>query len=128
MRENKIKTFAIVFGIIMLAVGALGFVPQAMVGNNLFGLFRVNTNHNIIHLATGAFALIAGLVSEAASLLFFQVFGIVYGLVALLGIYHGNQDLFNGLIANNIHDVWLHILISGFAIYLGFFSKESKLV
>lgn len=125
--DNKLKTIAVVFGIIMLIIGTLGFFPQFMTGSDLFGLFRVNTNHNIIHLVTGAVALICGLSSVKASLLFFKIFGVIYGLVALIGLYHGNQDLFNGLIANNIHDVWLHAIISAVALYLGFFSSENRL-
>ncbi len=47
---------SIIFGVVFLVIGVLGFVPQVMVGDNLFGLFRVNTVHNIVHLSTGIVA------------------------------------------------------------------------
>lgn len=127
VNDNKLKTIAIVFGSLFLIVGILGFVPQVLVnGNLLFGLFKVNTVHNLIHVATGIVGLLCGLNSECASRLFFKIFGIIYGLIALLGMYYQNHDMFNGLIAHNIHDLWLHILASLAALYLGFFTPYSK--
>lgn len=118
-----LKTFAIIFGIIMLAIGVLGFIPQANPDGYLFGIFHVNFEHNLIHIATGIISLVCGLASEYASRIFFQIFGIVYGLVALLGLYYVDRPIF-GIIANNIPDVILHILIAAFALYLGFVYRE----
>jgi hypothetical protein len=115
-----LKTIAIIFGIIMLIVGALGFVPEANPNGRLLGVFHVNFEHNLIHIATGIVSILCGLVSEHASRLFFQIFGIVYGLVALLGLYYGDRPIL-GLIANNMADVVLHFIIAAFALYLGFF-------
>lgn len=115
-----LKTIAIIFGIIMVIVGALGFVPEANPNGRLLGVFHVNLEHNLIHIATGIVSIICGLVSEHASRLFFQIFGIIYGLVALLGLYYGDRPIL-GLVANNMADVVLHFIIAIFALYLGFF-------
>lgn len=114
-----LKTFAIVFGIIMLVIGALGFMPEANPNGLLFGLFHVNFEHNLIHLATGVISLICGFASEHASRLFFKIFGIIYSLVAILGFYYGDRPIF-GIIANNIPDAFLHVVIAVIALYLGF--------
>lgn len=116
---NKLKIIAVIFGVVFLVIGILGFIPQALVGQNLFGLFHVNAAHNIVHLMSGIVALWCGLSSERASRIYFQVFGIVYGIVALLGIYYQNQDIL-GVVANNVHDIWLHAVIAAVALYLGF--------
>lgn len=115
-----LKTSAIIFGIIMLAVGILGFIPQANVGNLLLGIFHVNLIHNLIHVATGIVAILCGLSSEHASRIYFQIFGIVYALVALLGFYYMDQPIL-GLIANNMADNLLHVIIAAASLYLGFF-------
>lgn len=114
-----LRFFAVLFGVIMLVVGALGFIPMAKEGDFLLGIFHVNFIHNIIHIATGFIALLCGLNNTAASRLFFQAFGIIYGLVGLLGFYYGNEPIL-GLIANNWADTILHLVIAALSVYLGF--------
>ena len=126
MEEQKksgvLKTIAVIFGVIFIVIGILGFVPDALKdGNLLFGLFKVNTAHNIIHIVTGVIGVFCGLSCWHASRLFFQVFGVIYGIITLLGLYYQNNDMFNGLIAHNVHDIWLHAIVAAFALYLGFF-------
>jgi hypothetical protein len=122
-----LKTFAIVFGIIMLVIGALGFVPEANPNGLLLGLFHVNFAHNLIHLATGLISLICGFASEYASRQFFKIFGVIYGLVAILGFYYGDRPIF-GIIANNIPDAFLHVVIAVIALYLGFGYQNSTII
>lgn len=114
-----LKTIAIIFGIIMLIVGVLGFLPQATSNGLLLGVFHVNAAHNWIHIATGIASILCGMNSEYAARLFFQIFGVVYGLVAIIGFFYGDRHIF-GLIANNMADVILHALIAAFSLYLGF--------
>ena len=109
----------------MLLVGILGFVPGLAPGGMLLGLFEVNALHNIIHVVTG----IAGLwaASTAAnSRLFFKVFGIVYGLVTILGIIMGGNIL--GLIMINTADTLLHVAITALALYAGFCMKDKAMM
>lgn len=121
-----IKKAAIVFGVILLAVGALGFVPGITTDDgHLLGLFHVNAVHNIIHLASGAVALWAGLSSLKASRLYFQVFGVVYALVALLGFVYVDQDIL-GLVASNTADTFLHVAIAVVALWLGFGARSDE--
>lgn len=115
-----LKTIAIIFGIIILAVGVLGFVPQANNGELLLGIFHVNFIHNLVHIATGIAAILCGISTEYASRLFFQIFGVIYALVALLGFYYGDRDIL-GLLANNTADNLLHVVIAAISLYLGFF-------
>lgn len=114
-----LKTYAIIFGIIMLVIGGLGFIPSIAPNGLLFRVFHVNLEHNLIHLGTGIISLICGLTCHHASRIFFQIFGIIYGLVGLLGFYYADRPIF-GMIANNIPDAILHIVIAIFALYLGF--------
>jgi hypothetical protein len=111
--------FAVGFGIVLLLVGVLGFVPGAAPNGHLLGIFHINVAHNLVHLLTGAAALLCGLTSEHASRTFFRVFGVIYGLVAILGLFSGDQPVL-GIIANNMADVVLHLAIAAFSLVLGF--------
>jgi hypothetical protein len=115
-----LKRAAILFGVVFLAVGVLGFVPGVTNEHEmLLGIFHVNAAHNVVHLLSGAVALACGLASAAASQWYFRIFGIVYGLVAILGFMQGD-GLLLGLISNNMADVWLHIAIAAASLVLGF--------
>lgn len=116
------KTIAMIFGIILTVVGILGFVPEAAPRGYLLGIFHINSLHNIIHILSGVVGIWAGLTSTSGARLFFKIFGIIYGVVTLLGLYYQNEPIF-GVLANNWHDVWLHALISAVSIYFGFCCK-----
>lgn len=117
-----LRTIAKVFGVVLLAVGVLGFVPAFTPDSKVLGIFEVNAVHNLIHLLSGAVALAAGFSSAKASRMYFQVFGVVYALVTLLGVFYGDRAIL-GIVAHNMADVLLHVLISGAALYLGFGTK-----
>jgi uncharacterized protein DUF4383 len=125
-----VKSAAIVFGIVFLVVGILGFVPAATPpmadgnGGMLLGLFHVNTAHNIVHLASGIIFLLCGMAGAGPSRTFFKIFGIVYALVAVLGFIKGN-GLLLGMVANNMADVWLHVVLAVVMLYLGFGARDT---
>jgi len=114
-----VKTAAILFGIVFLVVGILGFVPAVTSNEMLLGIFHVNFAHNIVHLASGAVFLLCGMAGAGPSRMFFKIFGIVYALVAVLGFYYGDQPIL-GIVANNMPDVWLHVVLALVMLYLGF--------
>ena len=128
-----VKSAAILFGIVFLVVGILGFVPAATPpmadggGGMLLNLFHVNTAHNIVHLASGAVFLLCGLAGSGPSRTFFKIFGIVYALVAILGFMKGD-GLLLGMVANNMADVWLHVFLAVAMLYLGFMARDTATV
>jgi hypothetical protein len=117
-----LKRIAVIFGIVFIAVGLLGWVPALNPGGKLLGLFDVNPAHNLVHLATGIVSLIAGISSDKASKLFFQIFGVIYALVAVLGFVTGDGMLL-GIVSNNGADSVLHVIVAVVALYLGFGMK-----
>ena len=119
-----LKKIAVAFGVVFLLVGILGFVPGITQDGHLLGIFHVNPAHNMVHIITGIGAIACGLASAHAAQLFFRIFGVVYGLVAILGFMAGDQALF-GLIANNRADAWLHTAIAAVSLYLGFGVREA---
>ncbi len=118
-----LKIFAILFGIIMIVVGILGFLPDFTHDGKLLDLFEVNTWHNVIHLASGFIALLCGLSKTIYCKIFFILFGLIYGFVAVWGFVQGPGMLFN-MIAINTADNWLHTGIAILSLYLGLFFKS----
>lgn len=117
-----LKLLAILFGLIMIVIGILGFLPDFTPNGNLFGIFSVNPMHNMVHLVTGLAALVCGLSNAFASKVFFILFGLVYGAVAIMGFMHGDGLLY-GMAINQAGN-WLHVAISLFSLYVGFFVKN----
>jgi hypothetical protein len=123
------KTMAILFGVVFLVVGILGFVPAVTKDDMLLGIFHVNAAHNCVHLLSGVVALICGMAGVGASRLYFKIFGLVYGAVAVLGFLNpGEHTLLLGLISNNTADTWLHVAISAVSLIVGFMPASSEAV
>lgn len=124
-----VKSAAILFGIVFLAVGILGFVPAATHDVNgmpmLLGIFHVNFAHNLVHLASGAVFLLCGLAGAGPSRMFFRIFGIVYALVAVLGFMKGD-GLLLGMISNNMATTWLHVGLAAAMLLIGFVPSGSN--
>lgn len=119
-----LKTIAIVFGVVFILVGILGFIPSVSPHEHLLGIFHVNAAHNVVHLLSGAVAVVSGMCSTRAAQIFFRVFGFIYGLVAVIGFFVGDQPIF-GLISNNMADVWLHLGIAVSSLFLGFGVRDA---
>ena len=86
----------------------LGGNVGGLQGDSFLGL-EVNGWHNVVHIASGLFLLaMAGKrrTAKPAAL----AFGVVYGLVAIIGLIDGNDVL--GFIPINKADNVLHILLS----------------
>ena len=118
-----LKKIGLAFGVIMVLAGLAGYVPALTPGGKLLGIFAVNGPHNLVHIATGAIALALALWSVANLSTFFKIFGVVYALVAVLGFFAGDQPIL-GLIAHNMADLWLHVAIAAFSLWLGFGFRE----
>ena len=120
-----VKTAAVLFGVVFLLVGILGFVPAVTKDQMLLGIFHVNAAHNCVHLLSGVVALIAGMTSAGAARWYFRIFGLVYGLVAVMGFVMGDGMLL-GLISNNTADTWLHVGIAAVSLILGFMPASAE--
>lgn len=114
-----LRALAIVFGIVFIFIGVAGFFPALTPNGFLFGFFEVDTMHNVVHIVSGVIAIMAA-TNYRYTKLFFQVFGIIYGVVAILGFARGG-DLF--MMHVNTADNVLHVFISVVALYLGFIFK-----
>lgn len=124
------RTFALIFGIVFLAVGVLGFVPgvvQDSVGDGLhqhamlLGLFPISPLHNAVHLIFGLWGLAASR-STGGAVAYFRAVAVVYALLTVLGLIASTADLF-GMIPLMGNDVYLHAALAIIAAYFGFVNK-----
>lgn len=124
-----LKTAALIFGAVFIVIGILGFIPAVAppaddgVGSMVLGVFAVNPFHNWVHIISGVAAIVVGLMSEEASQWYFKIFGVVYALVAVAGIFVGRGYLMG--MAHNVPDIVLHVVIAVAALYLGFMATPA---
>lgn len=114
---------AFAFGTFFLLVGILGFNSWSAPDHMLLGLFHVNTALNIVHLLSGIVALACGFAGFSAARLYFRIFGIFYGVVAILGFIQSGTPLF-GLLSSNMANGCLHLTIVSVFLALGFAPKR----
>ena len=115
-----VKKTAQILGWVLVLVGILGFIPGITNDGLLLGIFQVDAVHNIIHLITGAAGVYAAMSGGRASKMYFQIFGVIYALVTILGFMAGDGGSVIGLFMVNTADNWLHVVIAVVALYLGF--------
>ena len=117
------RAVALIIGIVFLIIGIVGLITDTTSGS-LLG-FQVDLVHNLVHLVTGIVALAAAFCGWSRR--FNQVFGIIYLLVGIAGLfpalYFGGKLL--GIMAVNGADNVLHLLVGLIAAAVGFFVYES---
>jgi len=122
-----VKRVAMVFGVVFLLVGLLGFVSAGgmKMGANpapsmLLGLFPINLLHNIVHVLFGVWGLMAAR-SFAGARQFAQVGGAIYVVLAICGFFIPTTF---GLVPIGGNDIWLHAAIGVVLLAVGFTAKD----
>ena len=126
--KTPAQIYAYAVGAVLLLVGLIGFAAdsafdtgQGIDGGKLLGIFEVNGIHNLVHLASGLL-LLAVAPKRATARAGVIAFGLVYGLVTLIGLIDGEDVL--GLIPVNPADNVLHIALTAAALVAGFVSRD----
>ena len=134
------RTFAMIFGIVFLIVGAGGFIPglttMGGMGHpgdadvtmvNMFGyelkLFPVNVLHDIVHILFGIWGLLAARTLGGARM-YFRGVAIIYALLTVMGLIPPLDTTF-GLIPLYGNDIWLHAVLALVAAYFGWMNRDS---
>lgn len=128
--------YCLLAGLSLLLAGALGFLADAsfdtgasadglanadgqLQGDGFLG-FEVNAWHNIVHLLSGL-VLLAAFRRRGPAKAVALGFGLVYGLVAIIGLIDGSDVL--GIIPVNSADNVLHIALSALGILTSLTSR-----
>ena len=133
------RTFAMIFGIVFLIVGAGGFIPgltamdhsghpadaevtmRTMFGYEL-GMFPVNVLHNIVHLLFGVWGVLAAR-SLGGARSYFRAVAVIYAVLAVMGFIPNLRSTF-GLIPLYGADIGLHVVLAVVAAYFGWMNRD----
>jgi hypothetical protein len=137
-RMTPAQWYCALVGLSLLLAGALGFLADAsfdtggsadadrlgnadgrLQGDGFLG-FEVNAWHNIVHLLSGL-VLLAAFRRRGPAKTVALAFGVVYGIVALIGLIDGSDVL--GIIPVNGADNVLHVVLSALAILTSLMSR-----
>ena len=126
-RRTPAQWYCLLAGLSLLLAGILGFFADAnfdtgdgIQGDELLSIFEVNGIHNLIHVASGLL-LLAASPKRASARTVAIAFGLVYGVVTIIGLIDGEDVL--GLIPVNPADNVLHIALSVLGLVTGFISR-----
>ncbi len=134
----NIKRFTSILGMIFLVIGVLGFIPDLAIMPRdsdpalsvtdaywrLFGLFPVNSLHNLIHIFFGIWALSASR-DVLRARRFCKANCVIYAIFAVMGLFPVLNTFF-GLVPLHSHDIWLHAAISAATGYYGYVWAVNK--
>ncbi|MGD9542831.1 MAG: DUF4383 domain-containing protein [Methylocystis sp.] len=112
----RADVLATIFGVILVAVGLLGFVPNPVVYDS--GFFQVNAAHNFAHLISGGLLMLSPFFG--APVLMIRALAVAYAAIAILGFAAPNAVQLGGLLAVNTADNWLHAAIAAVLLAIGF--------
>ncbi len=115
------KNTVLVLGIILTLVGIWGFFAQGSVLG-----FAVDTTHNVIHLVTGLLGIWYGTRNESQAKMYAKVFGVIYGLVTIIGFVQSDTVL--NLFGVNVADNILHLILAVIWLWLGFAGGKSSMM
>jgi len=127
------RTFALIFGIVFLAIGVAGAAGLAgyapgLVDNMddghgmLLGMFAVNQLHNIVHILFGIWGLLA-FRSLGGATMYARGVAIIYAVLAVLGLVYTDGDAL-GLVPLHGNDVYLHAALAVIAAYFGWMHRN----
>ncbi len=130
-RRTSAQKAAIVFGIVFLVIGVLGFIPGVTINYGqlyfagygseaaLLGIFQVSVLHNVVHMLLG-FAGLAMARSNSSAKLYLVGAGILYALLFIYGLLVPFDSSAN-FVPFNTADNWLHVVLAVLMILLGIF-------
>jgi Domain of unknown function (DUF4383) len=118
-QRSLAQTLTLLFGIVFLATGVLGFIPgiTTNVGDmdfagkdspsELLGIFQVSILHNIVHLLFGIAGIALSRTWEGARTYLLGA-GLIYIVLFVYGLFVGAGDDAN-FVPINMADDWLHL-------------------
>jgi hypothetical protein len=111
------KTWATVIGAILLLTGIVGF----FMSSPLFGIFGVNTLHNLVHVLTGIVFLWGGLSKSDMAMPVNKWLGVVYIVVGIVGFFGVLSFLM--VMGGNDPDNYLHLGVGVVSALIGWMAK-----
>lgn len=116
------KKLAVIFGIVFVIVGILGFIPNPIVGAEAY--FVTDAIHNVVHLLVGVILLIAAGKGASASSMALKIFGVVYLILFIDGLVQ--PEMLLGFVKQNSADTYLHLVLGVVLLVAGFLGNKGS--
>lgn len=113
------RLLAILFGIAFIFIGISGFFHVFMTNGLVFGFLEMGTMLSIVYVLSGVLAIMAATSFHYARL-YFQIVGIIYALMAILGFWRHNLFIAHVNFSDNL----MHAVIGIIALIIGFKRKN----
>lgn len=126
MQSNALaRAYMGLIGITLLLVGVLGFINNPIVGDAANNpVFVTGTNHNVVHVITGALALyVAFGLSGSRQAMGTMAFGVLYLIVFVALVI--SPDLFGLLHTVSVADHVLHLGVGLLSVAVGLMARGS---
>jgi hypothetical protein len=123
MGTSPNRVLGIIFGLVFVGTGVLGFSATAGVGifdttgGRLLDIFEVNVAQNVLHLLAGTALLIAGLASARRSKIINLGIGALFVLIGLAGFFLAGGPA--NVLAVNLPSSLLHVVAGAVLLAIG---------
>jgi hypothetical protein len=121
------KSAALILGVIFIAVGALGFVDNPIIGESQDAIFHADQLHNIVHIVSGVLFVLVALAAPGSARGFLILFGLVYLALGIIGyVQFGKEGMGKvlGVLHVNANDNYLHMALGVVIILAGLASRR----
>ena len=118
------KTLTIIFGVILVLLGFLGFTSNSLIGAD--ALFVTDSVHNLIHLILGGILLAAAFWASESAMLWLKLIGIILFLLGLIGILTVPSigGILLGIASTNGASNWFNLIAGGVLFVAGKYGKD----
>jgi hypothetical protein len=127
---------ALLLAVALLFAAATDYIPAfADQSGKVFGLFKLDIYKDALHVASGLWAAAAALISRRASLFFLRLFGTLYFLDGVMGVFTGSGyldlSIFTQGVLNNSPMVKFlssvpHLGLGLFGMMMGWFGEGTR--
>ena len=132
---DRSRLAACLLGAALLFAAATDYIPAFIDSEGrVFGLFQLDIYKDALHLASAAWAISAALISRSAAIFFLRVFGTLYFLDGVMGVFTGAGFLDLSIFIQGVRSTSTfvkvasstpHLALGVFGIATGFSAKSS---
>lgn len=132
---DRSRLAAGLLGLALLFAAATDYIPAFIdAEGRVFGLFQLDIYKDALHVASAAWAIAAALVSRQASIFFLRVFGTLYFLDGVMGVFTGSGYLDLSIFIDGVRSTSAyvkfassvpHLVLGMFGIVTGFSARRS---
>lgn len=109
---DRYRLTAVVLGLGLLFAAATDYVPAFRdADGKVFGLFALDVYKDALHVASAAWALVAAALSRNAATQFLRIFGTLYFLDGVMGVFTGSGYLDLSILIYGVRDTSLTVKV-----------------